>query len=100
MGDDQERAGVRRPAFLEVSGKPGDRFDIEVVRGLIEGDDVPVPREQLGERDASTLPAAERGDGCIPVETVEQPADDVADAGIPCPLVLLGIADDGRTDRQ
>ncbi len=38
----QQPAGVARPALLQVADQPGDAFDVQMVGGLVEGDDVPI----------------------------------------------------------
>ena len=50
VGDDEECAGARGPAALEVAGEPGDAFDVQVVCGFVQGEDVVVSDEQGGKR--------------------------------------------------
>ena len=43
MGDDDQPAGVGRPAPLEMAREPGDRLDVQVVGRLVEQQDIPCP---------------------------------------------------------
>jgi hypothetical protein len=100
VGDDEQPAGVSRPAALEVLGEPGDRFDVEVVGGLVEQQHLPLAGQQPGERDAPPLAAAEHGHRRVPGDAGEQAADHVAHPGIARPDVLRRVPDDRPLDRE
>ncbi len=100
VGDDEQPAGVGRPAALEVLGQPGDRLDVQVVGGLVEQQHIPLAGEQRGERDAAALAAAEHGHRRVPGDVAEQAADHVAHPGIARPDVLRRVADDRALDRE
>ena len=57
VGDRDDRALV----LLEVLLEPGDRLGVEVVRGLVEQQQVGRREQQPAERDAAALAAGERG---------------------------------------
>jgi hypothetical protein len=69
-------------------------LDVEVVGGLVERDHVPVVDEQRREGDAPTLTAAQGPDPCVPREVGDEPADDVPDLRVACPLVLGSVSHD------
>ena len=100
MGDHQEGALVGPPAGLQVPGQPGDAFDVEVVGGLVEHDDVVVLDEELGQRHAALLPAGEGVDVGVPVDVGHQAAHDFADLRVAGPFVVGLVADDRGTDRE
>ena len=62
VGDDDGRAGMRRERPLE----PGEAGEIEVVRGLVEQEDVEAAAEDGGERRTRLLAARARA-GTIPL---------------------------------
>ena len=95
VGDDEERALAGRPAAADVLGEPADTGDVEVVRRLVEHDDVPLPGEQAGERHAATLSAGQLAHRGTEVDVAQQPGHDVADRRLRGPFVLLRVADDG-----
>ncbi|MPM42020.1 hypothetical protein SDC9_88682 [bioreactor metagenome] len=99
VGDDQQAAGVRGPAALEMRGQPGDRLEVEVVGRLIEGQHVPVAGEQLGQRDPSALTAGQGVEAGVPVQVGHHPGDDVADPRVAGPGVLRRVTDHGVPDR-
>jgi hypothetical protein len=90
--DDQQPAGGAAPAASQVPGQPGDALDVEVVGRLVQREDVPLPHQQRGQRDAPPLPAAQAAEGRVPAEVGEQSGDDVADPGVPGPFVLGAAA--------
>ncbi len=55
--DDDERTHPRGPSAAQVLGEPGDSLDVEVVRGLVEEQDVDRTHERARQRDALALPA-------------------------------------------
>ena len=98
VGDDQQRAGAGGPAALEVAGEPGDAFDVQVVRGFVQGEDVIVADQQGGQRHAAALTAGKVGDGGVESKIRDEAREDVADGGIGGPFMLGGVADDGGAD--
>jgi hypothetical protein len=53
VGDGDHRAGI----FIEEVLEPLDRLGVEVVRGLVEQEQVGVLQEQPGQRDPALLAA-------------------------------------------
>ena len=97
MGHQQQSAGVAGPALTQVSGQPGDAFDVEVVGRLVQRDDIPVVDQQHGQLDSSPLATAECANCRVPADVGNQAADHVADAWITGPLMLGLLADQGPT---
>ena len=61
MGDEHHRAGI----VAEKRFEPRDRVDVEMVRGLVEQEDVRLGHERAREQDAP-LPSAGQGlDECV-----------------------------------
>ena len=100
VGDHEEGALVGPPAGLQVPGQPGDAFDVEVVGGLVEHDDVVVLDQELGQGHAPLLPAGERVDVGVPVDVGHQAAHDLADLRVAGPFVVGLVADDRGTDGE
>ena len=98
MGDDQQPPGVAGPAPLEVGGQPGDALDVEMVGGLIQGDDVPVLDQQRRQLDTTALPAGERCDCGVPIQVGHQARNDVAHPRLAGPFMFRPIADQGGAD--
>jgi hypothetical protein len=99
VGDDEQAAGVGRPALPQVPGQPREALDVEVVGGLVEEQDVVVADQQAGQRDAAALPSRQRADRRVPGDVGDEPGDDVAHLGVAGPLVVLLVADDRSSDR-
>ncbi len=103
VGDDEEGPVRARPRSGHVVGQPGNAFDVEVVGGLIEDEEVGVGNERPGERDAPPLPSGESPDRGIETADrgtlviAEEPGDDLPDCGLAGPLVLGGVSDDDVT---
>ena len=97
MADHEHRdgAGLQR---VERVGQPGDGLDVEVVRRLVEHQQVVVAEQQLGQRDAATLPAGEGGELGVEVDVGQQVLDDRAGAGVGGPDVVGLAVDDDRAD--
>lgn len=57
VGDHQEGALVGAPTCLEVPGQPRHAFDVEVVGGFVQHDDVVVFDEEFGQRNTALLAA-------------------------------------------
>ena len=89
-----------------MGGQPVDALDVEMVRRLVEQQDVvgPIGRagQQRGERDPPPLPAGQFPDrGREPtdgggVEPAEEAREHVPDAGVRGPHVVGDVPDDGR----
>ena len=88
VGDDEQRALPRRPAVLEMFGKPVDGEHIEVVGGLVQGDDVPVPHQQTRQVHAAALSAGKLADARVQTDAREQGFDDFARPRVRRPLVV------------
>ena len=95
MGHDDEPAGSRRPATLQVCGEPRDAFHVEVVSRLVEKQDVPVADQQGRERDPAALASAQLAEGGAPGDATHEPLDHVAYPGIARPLVFGAVPHDG-----
>ena len=95
---EQQAARVARPPRGQVRGEPRDALDVEVVRGLVERDDVPLADEQTGEPDAAALTTRQRGDHRVQRHVAQQPVEHVAHARVAEPLVLGAVADDRVAD--
>ncbi len=102
MGDDEDRAAARG----EMARQPVDPFDVEMVRRLVEQQQLGLVEEQLGERDPPALTAGQRrDDGVEPVgeardvDATEQPVEDAAERGVAGPLVIGAVADQLVADR-
>ena len=76
VGDDQDRAGIG----AQVSLEPGGRLGVEVVRGLVEEQEVRLLEQQLAQRDAALLAARQL------VDAASRPAGSAArpSPGRPC----------------
>ena len=59
VGDQQQGAGVLRPAGANMLRQPCDAVDVEVVRRLIEDEHVPIADEQSRQGDSAALTAGE-----------------------------------------
>ena len=94
VGHDDERARRSATSGAEVLGQPGDALDVEVVGGLVEEQDVPVADEEAREGDPTALAAREVAEPRLPRDVGGEARDDVADAGVARPLVLVAVADD------
>ncbi len=62
VGDEQQCALPRRPAVLQVLGEPVDRHHVQVVRRLVEREDVPILEQQTRQIRAAALAARQRAD--------------------------------------
>ena len=100
VGHKQQSPGVLRPPVLHMRRQPGDAVDVEVVRRLIEDEQVPVADQQGGQGHPASLSAGEAGDRGIPVEIGDESGDDVACLGIGRPFVVGHVTDDGEADAR
>ena len=97
--DHEQGAGALRPAGVEVGGKPADGAHVEVVRGLVEGKDVPVAHKQARQVDATALAAGKRPHARVPGDVANESGDDGARLGVGGPLVLGGVSHDALPHR-
>ena len=97
--DHQKRARPMFPACLQMMCEPGDGAHVEMVGGLVEHEHVPVADEQAGQVNAAALSARQVAYAPLPGDIGSKPGDDIADAGISCPLVFGGIAHHGMFHR-
>ncbi len=72
--------------------QPGNCFDVEVVGGLIEHNQVMVAQQQFGQGTATTFTAGQPNDGTIKTHPGEQHFDNFAGARVGCPLVVRSSA--------
>ncbi len=77
-----------RGAVGEVVGEPGDGLDVQVVRRLVEYDEVVVAEQQRGQRTAAPLPAGEPEHRPVQLHPGEQLVDDLAQLRVGGPLVV------------
>ena len=100
MRDDHDPAAPRD----QVLRQPADALDVQVVRGLVEHDEVGVADQRGGEGDAALLPTGQAVDGAVQVVQA-QSVQHVADLRIGRPLVLGAVPGqhdvaDPRSGRQ
>ena len=89
VGDEQQRALAGRPTVLQVFGEPVDRHHIQVVRGLVKRENVPVLEQQAGKVGAAALTAGQRADFRVQADAAEQRFDDFTRFGFRGPLVIF-----------
>ena len=95
VGDDH--VGRRVPA--QEAGQPADRLDVEVVRGLVEEQQIPRRGEERGQRDPAALPAGQPPGLPVQVQAAEQGAGHLAGPRVRGPGVLgHARAEDQVTD--
>ncbi len=93
VGEPVHRGGLvrdhnhRPPAPLDPPLEPEGGLEIEVVRGLVEEDDVGPAQEELGEKDAHPPPAGE-----VAVGAFEVPGEEAEPRGDARRLRLEGVA--------
>src|SRR5260370_35924294 len=80
--------------------QPGNPFNVQVVRRLIQEQEVVVPDQRRRQGDPPALATAEGREGRFPRNTRHQAVDDVAHPRIPGRDVLLAVPDDGTPNRQ
>lgn len=68
-----KRPRVRGPAPFQVIGEPGDRFDVEMVRRLIEGEDLDLRRADV-ERHTARCRRSARSTGACRSRSLTRPA--------------------------
>ncbi len=78
----------RRGAVGEVVGEPGDGLDVQVVRRLVEYDEVVVAEQQRGQRTPAPFPAGEPEHRPVQLHAGEQLVDDLAQLRVGGPLVV------------
>jgi hypothetical protein len=74
--------------------------DVDVVRRLVEDEQIPIADEQGRQGHAAALTAGEAGDRCFPVEVGDEAGDDVASTRVGGPFVIGGIPDDRVADTR
>ena len=102
VGDDEQRAAARG----EMAREPVDGLDVEVVRRLVEQQQLRRAEQHAAERDPPPLAAREPRDRRVetvrePVERnpAEQPVEHGAEGGVARPLVVGAPADQLGADR-
>ena len=95
VGDNSKRTAPR----CQVAGKPVNSFQVKVVGGLIQQQQLRIIDEQPGQRDAPPLATAQRPNHRVRSlrkpghrHTAEQPVKDGSNARAPCPFVLGSVA--------
>lgn len=99
MRDHQQRARALFPAGFQMVRQPRDSAHIQMVRGLVQRQHVPVADEQPHEVHSTALPARQRSHLRVPRDIAGQPGNDVADARVAGPLVFRQIAHHGLPHR-
>ena len=87
------------PARLQMLCQPIDGTYIQMVRGLVEHEGVPVTHEQSRQIDTATLTARKRSDRRLPVDVSHDTCDDATNARATCPFIFGQVTHDGPTDR-
>ncbi|CAB4940787.1 unannotated protein [freshwater metagenome] len=102
VGDDDHRAAPLR----EEPGEPGHALDVEVVRRLVEQQQVGGVQQQLRQGDAAALAARERPDDGVEalgeapqLDAAEQALQDGAERLVARPLVVGAVPDQLLADR-
>ena len=102
MGDDEHRAAPRG----EVAREPVDRFDVEMVRRLVEQQQLGAVEQEPRDRDPPPLAAGERGDRGVhaggeaaQLHAAEQPVEHGAKRAVGRPLVVGATAHERVADR-
>ena len=89
VGDEQQRALAGRPTVLQVLGEPVDGHHVQMVRGLVKRENVPVLEQQAGKVGAAALTAGQRADFRVQADAAEQRFDDFTRFGFRGPLVIF-----------
>ena len=99
---DQHRAAPRR----EVAREPVDAFDVELVRRLVQQQQLGRIEQQARERDPPTLASGEAGDRRLDAlreelqpDAAHEPVEHAAKARVAGPLVIGARADERLADR-
>ena len=94
---DQQRAAARR----EMAREPVDPLDVEVVRRLVQEQQLGAVEERAGQRDPAALPARERADARVEAvreprhrDAAEQAVEHRAERRVARPLVVGAAADE------
>lgn len=94
MGDDDQRAAAGGPC-AQVFGQPPDRLQVEMVRGLVQQQDVGLGNKRRCQRHPSGLPSGQFRTRARHPVGIQQTRDDGTDPGIARPLVFRsGTHDD------
>ena len=89
VGDEQQRALAGRPTVLQVLGEPVDGHHVQMVRGLVKRENVPVLEQQAGKVGAAALTAGQGADLRVQTDAAEQRFDDFTRFGFRGPLVIF-----------
>ena len=89
VGDEQQRALAGRPTVLQVLGEPVDGHHVQMVRGLVKRENVPVLEQQAGKVGAATLAAGQGADLRVQTDTAEQRLHDLARLSFRGPFVIF-----------
>ena len=89
VGDEQQRALAGRPTVLQMFGEPVDGHHVQMVRGLVKRENVPVLEQQAGKVGAAALTAGQRADFRVQADAAEQRFDDFTRFGFRGPLVIF-----------
>ena len=82
-----------------MAGQPADHLDVEVVRRLVEHQDVMTGDQDRGQRHPSPLAAGQPADLAVELDSGQQMCHDVARIGFGGPDVIGPTADDDVPDR-
>ena len=77
VGDEQQCAGAGGPTVLQMFGEPVNRHDVQMVGGLVEGENIPILKQQAGKVGATALAAGQRADPRVQADAAEQRLDDL-----------------------
>ena len=95
MRHEQQCTGAAAPPVLEVFGEPVDGDHIQMIRGLVERQDVPVLEQQARQVGAAPLPAGERADFRVEVHAAQQRLHDLARLLLRRPFVVFAPLERG-----
>ena len=79
--------------ITQMPGQPVDRFDVEVVGGLIQNQQVMIGKQQAHERDSATLATAQVVHSHIKIDISQQVLNDRSRSGVGGPDVVGRAAD-------
>ena len=99
VGNHEKRALTLGPARRKMAREPRDRAHIQMVRRLVEHENVPVADKQTSEVDATALAARQRAHLRIPRNIGDERGYDLADARIARPQIFGHIAHHGALHR-
>jgi hypothetical protein len=93
VADDQD-GNFRCPKIIQVGCQPVNGLNIEMVRWLIQDQQVMIGEQQLDEPDSATLATTQRVDLCVKIDISQQMINDRSSFAIRSPNMVRRAADD------